>query len=196
MRAFLDELPAPWLAVPGNHDVPLYDLVRRVFAPLARYHRFISRRPRAAPARRRPAHPGPGLDAPQGDGAPDRPERIAEIHDADVLVTHHPLVRRPLEGAEAALAAARAAGVQLVLAGHHHRYHLTPGDPIAVEGPSTSHLLEPRKGFVVLRIGPDGDRRGALVAGGNRVRSRSTGGVPAPRCVTLELLGGRMGTAE
>ena len=29
------------LAVPGNHDVPLYDVVRRFARPLHRYKRFI-----------------------------------------------------------------------------------------------------------------------------------------------------------
>lgn len=41
-RAWLDRLPQPQLVVPGNHDVPLYDVVRRFAAPLARYRRFIS----------------------------------------------------------------------------------------------------------------------------------------------------------
>src|ERR1043165_6783383 len=29
------------LGVPGNHDVPLYDVLRRLLSPLARYRRFI-----------------------------------------------------------------------------------------------------------------------------------------------------------
>jgi len=29
------------LAVPGNHDVPLYDVLRRFLSPLTRYMRFI-----------------------------------------------------------------------------------------------------------------------------------------------------------
>src|SRR6476659_7913658 len=29
------------LGVPGNHDVPLYDVLRRFLTPLARYRRFI-----------------------------------------------------------------------------------------------------------------------------------------------------------
>jgi len=40
-RAFLDALPASWLAVPGNHDVPLYDVARRLLAPLAKYRRHF-----------------------------------------------------------------------------------------------------------------------------------------------------------
>src|ERR1044072_4380687 len=29
------------LGVPGNHDVPLYDVLRRFLSPLARYRRYI-----------------------------------------------------------------------------------------------------------------------------------------------------------
>src|SRR5215207_2964488 len=42
-QAYLARLPKPQLAVPGNHDVPLFDVVRRFAAPLTRYGRFISR---------------------------------------------------------------------------------------------------------------------------------------------------------
>src|SRR5215207_7385819 len=41
-RAFLDTLTMPTLVVPGNHDIPLYDVVERFAAPLARYRRYIS----------------------------------------------------------------------------------------------------------------------------------------------------------
>ena len=35
-------LPGPQMVVPGNHDVPLWDIVRRFFFPLERYRRYIS----------------------------------------------------------------------------------------------------------------------------------------------------------
>jgi 3',5'-cyclic AMP phosphodiesterase CpdA len=41
-RAFLDTLPQPQLVVPGNHDVPLYNVLARFFRPLAAYRRIIS----------------------------------------------------------------------------------------------------------------------------------------------------------
>ncbi len=41
-RAFLDTLPGAKLVVPGNHDVPLYDLYQRFFQPLARYRAHFS----------------------------------------------------------------------------------------------------------------------------------------------------------
>jgi 3',5'-cyclic AMP phosphodiesterase CpdA len=39
---FVASLPQPRLLVPGNHDVPLYDLMRRWLAPLRRYRRYIT----------------------------------------------------------------------------------------------------------------------------------------------------------
>ena len=41
-RRFLDSLPGRVLAVPGNHDVPLYNVFQRFFRPLDKYRRFIS----------------------------------------------------------------------------------------------------------------------------------------------------------
>jgi len=41
-RDFLASLPAPQLVVPGNHDVPLYDLIDRWLAPLRNYRRYIA----------------------------------------------------------------------------------------------------------------------------------------------------------
>lgn len=47
-RAFLGSLAAPVLAVPGNHDVPLYELVLRFLVPLARWHRHLALPPEPA----------------------------------------------------------------------------------------------------------------------------------------------------
>src|SRR5712691_1108461 len=41
-RAFLDQLEAPVIAVPGNHDVALYNPLRRAFRPLERFRHYIS----------------------------------------------------------------------------------------------------------------------------------------------------------
>jgi len=41
-RAFLDLLPAPKIIVPGNHDVPLYNVFHRFFRPLERYRQYIT----------------------------------------------------------------------------------------------------------------------------------------------------------
>jgi 3',5'-cyclic AMP phosphodiesterase CpdA len=41
-RAFLDRLPEPQIIVPGNHDVPLHDVVSRFIQPLAKYRRYLT----------------------------------------------------------------------------------------------------------------------------------------------------------
>lgn len=41
-RDFLDKLPSPQIVVPGNHDVPMYNVFNRFFAPLEKYKRYIT----------------------------------------------------------------------------------------------------------------------------------------------------------
>lgn len=41
-RRFIDALPSPRIVVPGNHDVPLYNVVRRMLRPLSAYQRYIT----------------------------------------------------------------------------------------------------------------------------------------------------------
>jgi 3',5'-cyclic AMP phosphodiesterase CpdA len=41
-RDYLNRIPQPQVVIPGNHDIPLYDVLRRFLAPLGRYRRFIS----------------------------------------------------------------------------------------------------------------------------------------------------------
>lgn len=41
-RAYLSSLPQPQLIVPGNHDVPLYNVFARFLRPLKKYARYIS----------------------------------------------------------------------------------------------------------------------------------------------------------
>ncbi len=40
-RRFLDSLPAPQIVVPGNHDVPLYNVFARFLTPFAKFRRYI-----------------------------------------------------------------------------------------------------------------------------------------------------------
>jgi 3',5'-cyclic AMP phosphodiesterase CpdA len=40
-RAFLEALPAPIVVVPGNHDVPLYNIFARFVSPLRAYRRHV-----------------------------------------------------------------------------------------------------------------------------------------------------------
>jgi 3',5'-cyclic AMP phosphodiesterase CpdA len=40
---FMSRLPQPQLVVPGNHDIPLFDVFSRFFMPLRNYHKFVTR---------------------------------------------------------------------------------------------------------------------------------------------------------
>lgn len=42
LQIFLKRLPAPFLIVPGNHDIPLYNAFSRLLNPFKRYKHYIS----------------------------------------------------------------------------------------------------------------------------------------------------------
>jgi predicted phosphodiesterase len=154
--------------VPGNHDIPLFDLVRRVLFPRHRYRRLIT--PDLTPFRAVEGVRVLGLDSSRrkttGILTPERLEALAELgggreEDLRVLVTHHPLVDRQVEGYADALVAAAAARVDVLLAGHQHlswhrRIKQDPGLGIlqVQAGTTTSfrrRKKEPRNTFNVLR---------------------------------------------
>jgi 3',5'-cyclic AMP phosphodiesterase CpdA len=142
--AFLDRIEAeglPTLGVPGNHDVPLYDVVRRFTRPLHRYRRYIDddlcpwfetddlavlgiNTARSLTFKDgRISHEQMAIIRERFQGVPEARTRI--------LVTHHPLFAMPIgeagEPSEAvgrhgeALQAIADAGVHILLAGHFHR---------------------------------------------------------------------------
>jgi 3',5'-cyclic AMP phosphodiesterase CpdA len=41
-KRFLNQLPAPQIVVPGNHDVPLYNLFDRFLRPLEKFRKYIT----------------------------------------------------------------------------------------------------------------------------------------------------------
>jgi 3',5'-cyclic AMP phosphodiesterase CpdA len=136
-RAFLARVPAPMLILPGNHDIPLYDVLRRAVSPLSRYRSYITDDLAPLWADDELAVLGVNTARPQvwKEGRISR-EQLAAIVDRlaelpanlfRVMVTHHPFVPPPqfpslhtvTRGLEA-LQAAEAAGIELVLAGHLH----------------------------------------------------------------------------
>ncbi|HEY6048049.1 MAG TPA: metallophosphoesterase [Sphingomicrobium sp.] len=126
------------LGVPGNHDVPLYDVLRRFLSPLTRYRRFIDET--LCPFIELPGVAVLGINTARSmtfkDGRinADQVEFIRETFSRTpanvvrVLVTHHPLfaipvgegVERAIGRQELALDAIDEAGVDLLLAGHAH----------------------------------------------------------------------------
>ena len=136
-HAFLSRLPQPLLTVPGNHDVPLYDVTRRFLRPLARYRRYVCRNTEPAYADEKIAVLGinTARSATFSNGRISYAQADAiRAHflrlPADrmrILVAHHPLMAPPavpdlkIVGRTAmALEAIGEAGVHLVLSGHYH----------------------------------------------------------------------------
>jgi 3',5'-cyclic AMP phosphodiesterase CpdA len=182
--AFLQTLPAPRIVVPGNHDVPLYDVVRRFVAPLDRFHEFIESDP----------FPGfiddeiavVGVNTARSltfkDGRINRAQ-VAEVErrfrglpDAvtRIVVTHHPFDvaedhrrQRDLVGRAAmAMEAFAGAGVDLFLSGHLHmtrtgstaqRYRIDGFAALVVQSGTTTSTRGrgEANAFNVLRIGAD-----------------------------------------
>jgi 3',5'-cyclic AMP phosphodiesterase CpdA len=139
-RQFLEALPFTRLVVPGNHDVPLYNVFTRFFAPLSRYRRAITSE--LSPVYRdeemivagvntaRSLTWGEGrinlaqVDAIVAQLAGGQPDLIR------IVVTHHPFdlpegvaEARLLGRAAMAMERLSAAGADLFLAGHLHVSH-------------------------------------------------------------------------
>ncbi len=129
------------LVVPGNHDVPLYDVLRRFTAPLDSYKKYISND--LFPWFEDSEVAVLGINTARSltikDGRINRDQiailqaRFAAVAPSKtrMLVTHHPLYAMPIaEGDELSEAVGRhreaikavcEAGVHLALAGHFHR---------------------------------------------------------------------------
>ncbi len=142
--AYLDKIRAmdlPVLAIPGNHDIPLYDIIRRFAAPLRRYKTYVS--DDLCPWFENDQMAVLGINTARSltfkDGRINA-DQMRIIRDrfktvkgdkTRILVTHHPLFQMPIgkgnELAEAvgrkedAVKAVTDAGVHIALAGHYHR---------------------------------------------------------------------------
>ncbi len=126
------------LAVPGNHDVPLYDVFRRFLSPLTRYMRYID--DTLCPLHEIPGAAVLGINTARSltfkDGRINEEQMrfIRETFERTapdakrILVTHHPLFALEVGGeftravgrSELALDAVADAGVDMLLAGHNH----------------------------------------------------------------------------
>jgi 3',5'-cyclic AMP phosphodiesterase CpdA len=126
------------LGVPGNHDVPLYDVLRRFLSPLTRYKRYID--DELCPYHELDGAVVLGINTARSltfsDGRISH-EQMDFIRQTfararavpRILVTHHPLFALPVGGevanavgrSEMALDAIAEAGVDILLAGHNHR---------------------------------------------------------------------------
>ncbi len=140
-KTFLESLPFKRLVVPGNHDVPLYNVFARFLAPLRRYRHTITAD--LSPVYRDDEVIVVGVNTARswtwGEGrinADQIDDVVAHLSGAPpdlirIVVTHHPFdlpegVReeRLLGRAAMAMEKLSTAGADLFLAGHLHVSHI------------------------------------------------------------------------
>jgi len=141
-RAFLDSLEARTLCIPGNHDVPLWNVAARFLTPLERYQRYITAD--LSPEYRDDEMIVVGANTARsftwGEGRislADVDALLARLSAAPpdaikIVVTHHPFDLPPgvhegrlLGRARAAMARLATAGADLFLSGHLHLSHVS-----------------------------------------------------------------------
>ena len=141
-RAFLDRLPLPHLIVPGNHDVPLYNVFDRFINPLNKFKKFIT--DDLSPefvdeeiavfginTARSLTVKGGRVNAQQVE---ELIRRLRPIDDAKIkmIVTHHPFdlpegfdEKDIVGGAAEVMPKLVECGADIFLAGHLHVSHIT-----------------------------------------------------------------------
>ena len=136
-RAFLDRLKDPRVVVPGNHDIPLFNLVWRFLFPLRRWRRYVGED-------LSPFHQGDGVTVlgintarsftwKNGRVSAEQMqlirERLCPVAPGSfkIVVTHHPFLpsgarkRGAVVGrADEAMRALDACRVDMILSGHLH----------------------------------------------------------------------------
>jgi 3',5'-cyclic AMP phosphodiesterase CpdA len=134
---YLEKMESPTLVVPGNHDIPMFDVFRRFFYPLARYQKYITDELYPLYADEKIAVMGissaRSLTLKNGrisiEQIEEMKNRLCEIDNSvfKILVTHHPFIPPPGDPGESligrsvkALVMVAECGVDLLLAGHLH----------------------------------------------------------------------------
>jgi 3',5'-cyclic AMP phosphodiesterase CpdA len=139
-RDFLMELPRPQIVVPGNHDIPFYNILGRFLGPLQNYRRYIDHELEpfhvddeiavlGMNTARSLTFKNGRISSEQIGLIRQRFCTVDERH-AKILVTHHPLDlprgfddQEVVGRAELAMEALSSCGADLLLAGHYHISH-------------------------------------------------------------------------
>lgn len=136
-KAFLDTLPKPQLVVPGNHDVPLYNVWQRMLSPLRKYRSIVTHDLEPSYIDEEIAVVGVNtarsLTFKHGKINDAQVEavtrKIGGLHErvAKIVVTHHPFdvpeghdETDLVKNAVAAMERLAASGADILLAGHLH----------------------------------------------------------------------------
>ena len=177
-RAFLDRLPAPTFAVPGNHDLPQWNPIERLLRPYGRYRRFIGEElePFWSDAEvgivgmKSPQRLPHNLNRAVGRISERQLERVLARLDTlprdlvRIAVVHHPLLLPEVQrhrlpshaftrGAGRVLAAFARHQVRLVLSGHLHLSYTRRHEPVS-EGPPTVALPAPEAAEIMAPMVP------------------------------------------
>jgi 3',5'-cyclic AMP phosphodiesterase CpdA len=183
-RRYLDTLPKPQVVVPGNHDVPLYNVFQRFLTPLRKYRRFIS-------ADVEPSYIDDeiaviGVNTARSlvfKGGRINEEQIAAVLDkicklpdavTKIIVTHHPFdmpdhwedQHQVVGHAAEALKSLAQCGADIYISGHMHKSHAgEPSTPFDIGGHSALMVAAgtatstrgrgEQNAFNTLRIEPD-----------------------------------------
>ena len=173
-RAFLDTCHTPVFAVPGNHDVPARNFVRRFLDPYGLYRRYISQDLEPTldlgkivvaglrTSRRLRAE----LNWAHGSLSRGQLERLEERFAASspsalrIVVAHHPLMQpegevlkpmRIVRRADLALETFSRLGVRLVLSGHFHLSYVRQHDgPTATKPGAPQGLVQAAKAPILV----------------------------------------------
>ncbi len=205
---WLDRLPRPQIATPGNHDVPYWSLLGRLIAPFKLYREYVGRPDRAAAylpgltVRCLNTARGAQLRTDWSKGAIDLAavkSVAAEMRLATkalkVVVCHHPLIEPTTDtvtgdvsnGAAAAQSLAEA-GVDLILSGHAHdpfaialggAGRRPQGPPYAIgAGTLSLRTRETRPGFSVIETDADTIKVSALAWTGEKFEPEAVWTLP------------------
>ncbi|MBA6414216.1 metallophosphoesterase [Parahaliea sp. F7430] len=136
-RLFIAKLPAPVMVVPGNHDIPLFNLVARWLKPYANYCATFG--PSLEPEYESDSLLVVGVNTSRpyrhvdGEISPEQVERVARRlrqarpEQLRIVMQHHPVtaieesdVKNLVVGREQAVPAWVDAGMDILLAGHIH----------------------------------------------------------------------------
>lgn len=169
ITAYIQQLPTPQLVVPGNHDVPLFNVYRRLFRSYDTYKKHIS-------ADLNPVFELPGLAVVGGctahgctvDGGYLSADQMATMErllnrfpagTCKVAVLHHHVVNPPgserrnmIRNARETAQLLDRCGVELLLCGHIH---------VSYVGTTLDVMPHLQQGTIICQSGTTTSRRGA-----------------------------------